>query len=117
MAPAIATTPIRMRLRYRIEELRLLDDRYSCRVDDAELSVQQLLDELHAFVLTDLCVGIEATIKRHAHLPRSCEDFRILDRHLVHQMVRTDRSIALGYVQRVAMKIPGPIEPGLFVEV
>ena len=49
--------------------------------------------------------------------PRTREHLRILDRHFVADGVGTDRRVTLHQAQRVAVEVPGSIEPVLAVEV
>src|SRR5688572_4769691 len=73
----------------------------------AEFAVQQLFYELDALEVEQLHVAIEATIERHADLPRPREDFRVGDRRLVHQYVDTGRRVALLHLQPQAVEIAG----------
>ena len=61
-------------------------------------------------------VVLEAPIERHPHLPGPREHFRIFNRDFVHQVIGTDGRVALDDVQRVAVEVPGAVEPGLVVE-
>ena len=64
-----------------------------------------------ALMLEKLRIRFLPTIERHPHLPRSREHLRILDGHLVVDVVRSDGRVALDHVQRVAVEIPGAVEP------
>src|SRR5262245_3807432 len=83
----------------------------------AQISVQELFDEFDAAILHELRVRLQAAIQRHGDSPRAGKGLRILDRHLIVDGVWADRREALDQVQRVAMEIPGPVEPVLAVEV
>src|SRR5438046_3321416 len=61
----------------------------------AKRSEQQLLGERDAFEFEELNVFFHSTIERKADLPRPREHLRILDRGLVHEVVRTDGGVAL----------------------
>src|SRR5207244_1098673 len=82
----------------------------------AQMSVDQLLDELHAFEFHDLHILFYAAVDRHADLPGSRKNVLILDRSFIIQAIRTGRADAFHDVQFVAMKITGPIEPAHVVE-
>src|SRR5262245_24071231 len=79
----------------------------------AEFPVQQLLGERHALELEELNLLFHPSIEREADLPRPREHLRILDGGFVHQVIRADGRVALDDVERVAVKIPGAIEPRL----
>src|SRR5262249_1438666 len=83
----------------------------------AKISVHELLNEFIAAELEKLHVRLDAPIDRHGNAPRAGEYVRILDRHLVPDDVGRPQREALDQVQRVAMKIPGTIEPGPIVEI
>ena len=76
-----------------------------------EVPVHQLLRELDALVFQELRVLLEPAVERHAHLPRTREHVRILDRRLVLDHVRRERRVALDDVQRVAVIVAGAVEP------
>ena len=57
-----------------------------------------------AIVVKQLEVGFGAAIEHHAHLPRTREDLRILDRDFVVDVIAVGQRIALHDVQRVAVK-------------
>ena len=76
----------------------------------------QLLDELRTLEFQEPRVPVHAPIERHGDFPRSCKNLRVLDGGFVHQVVRTDRGVAFDHVQRVAVVVPGPVEPCLVVE-
>src|SRR5215471_7632192 len=69
----------------------------------AELPVQQVFSPWHAFVFEQLNVLLDAAIEREADLPRPRVDVWILDRRLVHHVIRADRGIALDDVEFVAV--------------
>src|SRR5580704_1288312 len=82
----------------------------------APFAVEQLFHELDAFEIHDLRVLLLAAVERHAHLPGSREDFRILDRRFVPDHIGAGARVALDDVHRLAVEVPGPIEPALIVE-
>ena len=76
-----------------------------------------LLEEVRiALVLEQLAVSFLPPVERHAHLPGPREHLRVLDRDFVEHVIGAGRRVALDDVQRVAVEIPGPIEPGPVVE-
>src|SRR5260370_24122820 len=82
----------------------------------APLAIYQLFHELHALEIQKLLALLLASVKRHADLPGPCEDVGILDCRFVRDHIRTTTSVTLDHVERVAMKIPRAVEPGLVVE-
>src|SRR5712692_1819862 len=86
-----------------------------CRLP-AEPSVQQLFREWYALEFQGLSVLFHAAIEGEAHLPGASKHLRVLDRGFVREVVRTHGSVAFNHMQRVAMEVPGPVEPGLLAE-
>src|SRR5215510_6718142 len=82
----------------------------------AQVSVQELFDEFDAAILHELRVWLQAAIQRHRDSPRASKDFRIFDRDLVLNRVRSNRCEALNQMQCVAVEIPRSVEPVLAVE-
>src|SRR5262249_50966294 len=74
---------------------------------------EQLLGVLRALEFEELHVFLETTIERHADLPGSGKDFRILDRGFVRQVIRTEGGEALHHMQALGVEIPGSVEPML----
>src|SRR5262245_18091415 len=70
-----------------------------------QVAVEQILGVLHAPELQDLRVPLDASVERHAHLPRPGEDFRILDDDVVLEVMRAHGSVALDHVKRVAVEV------------
>ena len=65
-----------------------------------------------ALVFEQLAVSFLTPVERHAHLPRPREHLRVLDRDFVEHVIGAGRRIAFDDVQRLAVEIPGAIEPG-----
>src|ERR1700676_1451622 len=82
----------------------------------AQGAIQQLLGKLDADVFQELRILVHPAIQRHGDLPWPREDLGVLDRGFVRQMVGPRGRITFGHVQRVAVKVSGPVEPGVFVE-
>src|SRR3989442_12067184 len=70
-----------------------------------------------ALVLKELEILFLMTIKDHAHLPGSRKHLRILDRDFVADVVGVHGDVTFDHMQLIAMEIPGPVKPGLFVEI
>src|SRR5262249_19488323 len=60
-----------------------------------EMSVNELFGKLDAFELQQLSVSFHIAIEGHADFPGTCEHFWILDRRFVHEVIRSDRRVAL----------------------
>src|SRR5438067_784477 len=82
----------------------------------AEMPVHELLHELYALELQHLSVLFQPTIDGHADLPGPRKHLRVLDRRFIGQGINGEGSVAFDHMQRVAMEIPGPVEPGLIVQ-
>jgi len=82
-----------------------------------KMPVHELFRELHARIIDDRRIRLQAAIERHGDRPRTREDLRIFDRDFVTDGIGADRGIPLHKVQRVAMKVSGSIEPVFTVEV
>src|ERR1700737_2474635 len=76
-------------------------------------AIQHFLDKLHTLEIQDLGVLFLAPVQRHADFPGARKDARVFDRCLVRNHIRAGARIPLHYVQLVAVKISGTIEPGL----
>src|SRR5712691_11727056 len=81
----------------------------------APLAVYQFFHKLYALEIQKLRVLLLTPVERHGHLPGTREDLRVLDGRLVRDHIRAGARVTLHHVERVAMIIPGPIEPGLVV--
>src|SRR5438105_277042 len=79
----------------------------------SEVSEYRLFDELRTSELHDLCVRLETPVDRHADLPRTGEHFGVFDGRVVAERIRADRRVAFDDVERIAMKVPGAVEPGV----
>src|SRR5207253_593800 len=77
-----------------------------------ELAVEQLFGELHALEIQKLRVLFRTAIERHADLPWLRKDRWIFDGRFVIEVVRIHARKPLDYMQLVAGKIPGAVEPG-----
>ena len=55
-------------------------------------------------------------VERHAHFPGPRENFWIFNCRFVLNHIRAGARVALDNVQRLAVKVSGPVEPGLVVE-
>src|SRR5260370_19027495 len=82
----------------------------------APLAIHQLFNELHTLEIQDRCALLLAPIKRHADLPWAREDLGIFNGRFIGDHIRTNTSVTLHNVQRIAMKIACPVKPGLVVE-
>src|SRR5579872_5787229 len=82
----------------------------------SKMSIDHLLGELDALELEQLRILLDVAIERHAHLPGSSKNLRILDGRLVKQSIRTACGVAFDHVQRITVEISCPVEPGVFVE-
>src|SRR5687767_4642941 len=75
-------------------------------------------EEIDAVVVQELLILLGPAVNRHAHLPGSRKDLRILDRRLVvHHVAGFERRVALDHVQRIAVKVARHVEPRQVVEV
>src|SRR4029453_6683521 len=82
-----------------------------------QVAVEQLLGEYDAVVLEKLDLRLQPTVERHADRPRSEKRLRVLDPRLVVERVPARRQgVALGHLERIAVVIAGPVEPGQIVE-
>src|SRR5207253_11514857 len=70
-----------------------------------------------AFVFEQLKVRFPVAVEDHGHLPRPHEHLRILDRHVVRNVIAIERREPLDHVQLVAVEVAGAIEPRIFVEI
>src|SRR5437762_14220123 len=77
------------------------------------MAVHQFLDELYALVFHHLRVLPEVAIERHADFPWPREDLGVLHRRFIIDRVPIDERVPLDDLQRLAVKISGPIEPRL----
>src|SRR3989442_6528928 len=74
---------------------------------------KQLFRVLRAFELQELHIFLETSIERHADLPGSRKDLRILDQSFVREVIRAERGESFDHMQGLAVEIPGPVEPVL----
>src|SRR5213593_2242942 len=74
---------------------------------------KQLFRVLRAFELQELHIFLETSIERHADLPWSRKDLRILDQSFVRQVIRAEWGKSFDHMQGIAVEIPGPVEPVL----
>src|SRR5215813_2480406 len=77
----------------------------------------KLVVKPEAFVFQDLKVWFAMAVQHHAHAPRSGEYLRVLDRHLIRDVVAIERGEALNQMQLLAVKVSGTVEPCFVVEV
>src|SRR5262249_21326073 len=80
-------------------------------------AVEQFLDKLNTLEIQKLRILFLAPVERHAHLPRTSEDLRVLDGRLIGDYIRTGALVAFHYVQFIAMEVSRAVEPGLIVQV
>src|SRR5436309_11280656 len=80
------------------------------------MSIYELFRKLDTLELQGLDVRLHTPIQRHSDLPGTRKHLRILDRGLVHQMIRRQRRVALDDMQGVAVKVTRAVEPGFIVE-
>src|SRR6516225_7565053 len=78
-----------------------------------EVAIQQLLGELLALELEQLCVRLDVPVERQADRPRPRVDRGVLERRLVPKMIRTLRDVALDDVQRRGREVARAVEPAL----
>src|SRR5207253_360442 len=69
--------------------------------------------EFRAIEVHQLDALLHTTVERKTHLPGPRKDVRVLDRRLVHYVVRTRGRVAFDHMQRFAMVIPCSIEPAI----
>ena len=81
-----------------------------------EMAVNQVFDKLNAPELQELCILFDSTIDGHTHVPRSHENIRILDRHLIRERIRATSRKPLHHMQGVAVKVSSSVEPGHPIE-
>src|SRR6266853_3757561 len=82
----------------------------------AKMPVYEVFDKLDASEFQQPRAFFLPPIERHAHLPRTREHFLVVDRGFPVQMVRASGRDPFNHVHRVAVKVPGPIEPAEVVE-
>src|SRR6266853_3262134 len=83
----------------------------------AKTSIHELFDEFVAAEVEKLHVRLHPAIEWQGDPQRPRKDLRIFDRHFVPNDVRRHRREALHQVQRVAMEVPGAVEPTPLVEI
>src|SRR6516165_5532757 len=81
------------------------------------MAVDQFFGERHTFELQELRVPVQAPVQGKTHFPGTRENSGVLNGGFVLDEVGTGRRIALGYMQRIAMKISGAVEPCFVVKV
>src|SRR5579862_4969379 len=77
------------------------------------MPIKGFFDLLDAAEIEDLRIGFETPIERQTYFPGLRKYFRILDRRFIADRVRSHGRVALRNVQRIAMKISRPVEPGV----
>src|SRR6185369_4972349 len=77
----------------------------------------KLVVEPEAFVFQNLKVWFAMAVEHHAHAPRSGEHLRVLDCHLIRDVVAIERGETFDQMQLLAVKVAGTVEPGFVVEV
>src|SRR5881394_2984870 len=82
----------------------------------AKVTIQELLGEFYTSEFQKLSVFLESAVEGHADLPGAREHLGVFDRGLVLNHVGPGRRISLDDVKRVAVKVPGAVEPRLIVE-
>src|SRR4029077_12211233 len=75
------------------------------------LSEQHLFHKRLALELHELHVLLDPSIEDEAHLPWPRKHFGVVDCGFVLEVVGTERGVTLHHMERVAMKISGPVEP------
>src|SRR2546425_8083044 len=78
--------------------------------------IKVLKVEAVALVVQELEILLLVTIEDHAHIPRPREHLWIFDGSGVIDVIRIDQRVAFRDVERIAVEIAGPVEPGLVVE-
>ena len=69
-----------------------------------------------ALIFQDFTICFLASVERHAYLPWSREDIRVLDCRFIEQVIRARRCIAFNDVQGITVVIPCAVEPGSVIE-
>src|SRR5262245_1027983 len=77
----------------------------------AVLSGKQIQHQFRAIEIQKLDIFLHPTIEREAHFPGPRKYVWVLDRSLIHYVIRTDLCIALDHMESVAMVIPRAIKP------
>src|SRR4029453_1947737 len=77
----------------------------------------KLVVKREAFVFEDLRIWFAMAVQHHADAPGTREHFRILDGHLIRDVVAIEWREALHQMQLLAVKVSGAVEPRLVVEV
>ena len=80
------------------------------------MSIKEFFCKLDAGILDELSIGFQTAVERHRDSPRPRKSFRILDRHLIANGVRTNGREPFNQVEGSAVKVPSPVEPILAVE-
>src|SRR5262245_63095662 len=71
----------------------------------------KLVIKPEALVFQDLKVRFAMTVQHHAHAPRSREYLRVLNRHLIRDVVAIEWGETLDQMQLLAVKVSGTVEP------
>src|SRR4030095_205459 len=80
-----------------------------CRLP--QMPVNQLFGIFHALEIQERGVLFQLAVQRKTDFPGPRESLGIVDRRLVVDHVLTSKSITLGYLHGLTMKIPGSIKP------
>src|SRR5260370_36731817 len=78
----------------------------------AKMPVHKLLYVRHTVKFQQLHVLFHPPVQRHAHLPGTGVDLRVVDSHFIEKRIRAGRCVTFGEVQRVAMMVSCPVKPG-----
>src|ERR1051325_7956419 len=70
-----------------------------------------------ALVFEQLRVGFAMPVEQHADGPGTSERLAVLNPSLIREEIRFSARDALDNMQRVAMEISRPVEPGLRIEI
>src|SRR5580765_6210262 len=81
----------------------------------AKIPVQQFFREFRALEFHQARILFNVPVKRHADLPGLGKNLGVLNGRLVGQLVLVQQSVALDHMQGVAVKIAGPVKPGLVI--
>ena len=86
-------------------------------VDVIDFNDQTWFDRSGNFHSEQLRVLLFVAVQNHAHPPRPCEHRRVLDRHLIVDVIGVERREAFDQVQLIAVEVAGAIEPRLVAEI
>src|SRR5258706_15568310 len=80
-----------------------------------QVSIYEFFSELDALELEQLKIFFDVTIERHAYLPWTSKNLRILDCRLIQKVVRSERRVTFDDMYGITMEISGAVEPGAVV--